>query len=135
MPRYVKGQSGNPAGRPKGAKNKREKILEMLSLRQESLFERALSMAESGDPKIMSIMLERILPPKPRDSQLPEYIEKISGSPTEQADKVLDLIYDKEITPSAGNTLLDAIQTRTSVAQVDDLVKRVAKLEELLDNK
>ena len=67
---WKKGQSGNPTGRPKGAKNKATMIREALETntmkelqrRYPKLLKKAIDMAEEGNEKMLKLFLERIIP-------------------------------------------------------------------------
>ncbi len=61
--RFQPGQSGNPAGRPPGARNK--KILEMEEIlveRAEAMVRGILDRADRGEPAAMRLCMERVLP-------------------------------------------------------------------------
>ncbi len=70
--RFKKGQSGNPAGRPAGSKNKltllREAVLmdaEELVLRDwTKLVKKTIELADQGDSTCMKILWDRIIPSK-----------------------------------------------------------------------
>lgn len=59
---FQEGQSGNPAGRPKGSKDKRTELRELLEPHAPALIEKAVSMALEGDTTAMKMCLDRILP-------------------------------------------------------------------------
>jgi hypothetical protein len=61
--KFKKGQSGNPAGKPKGARNETTVLLEaLLDGKAKALTEKAITMAESGDPAMMRLCIERLIP-------------------------------------------------------------------------
>ena len=63
--RFKKGVSGNPKGRPLGAKNKSSVIAESLLVGQsEALVQKAVRMALSGNITALKLCLERIIPVK-----------------------------------------------------------------------
>jgi hypothetical protein len=62
---FVKGQSGNPAGRRPGSRNRASLAVEaLLDGEADSLTRRALELAMDGDPTAMKLCLERILAPR-----------------------------------------------------------------------
>ena len=66
---FVKGVSGNPAGRPKGARNRanllrsflEEALLRDLSDEIGPVIDQALTLAKSGDPKMIKLLLGDLL--------------------------------------------------------------------------
>ena len=64
---FVKGQSGNVNGRPKGT-GYRQEIFEKLVLPQKDmLIATAMDMARNGNENMLKLFIERILPAKPRE--------------------------------------------------------------------
>lgn len=61
-PLWEKGQSGNPAGRPKGIKDKRALFREMLEAKAPALVEKAIDMAMQGDASALRLCIDKILP-------------------------------------------------------------------------
>lgn len=59
---FKKGQSGNPSGRPKGTKDKRTELRELLRPHAPVLVEKAVEMALDGDTTALKICLDRIIP-------------------------------------------------------------------------
>ena len=63
--RFRKGQSGNPSGRPRGARNKTTLAVEaLLDGEAEALTRKAIERAKEGDSVALRLCLERILPPR-----------------------------------------------------------------------
>ena len=56
---YQKGQSGNPAGRPKGAKGKRAQIPPEVTA---DALKRLAELVASGDPQAIKLVLDRTVP-------------------------------------------------------------------------
>src|SRR5947207_12278914 len=60
---FVKGQSGNPAGKPKGARNAATLAAEApLDSEAEALTRKAVDLALKGDTVALRLCLERIMP-------------------------------------------------------------------------
>src|SRR5215475_9848913 len=63
--RFRPGVSGNPAGRPKGARNKSTLAAEaLLDGEAEALTRKAVEMALGGDTVALRLCLERLVPPR-----------------------------------------------------------------------
>jgi hypothetical protein len=63
--RFRKGQSGNPSGRPRGARNKTTLAVEaLLDGEAEALTRKAIERALEGDTTALRLCLDRLLPPR-----------------------------------------------------------------------
>jgi hypothetical protein len=61
--RFQKGQSGNPAGRPRGALNRKTVLAhELLSARIESIAGKLIELAEGGDMRAIRVCMDRLVP-------------------------------------------------------------------------
>ena len=62
---FEKGQSGNPRGKPKGARNKATLAAEaLLDGEAEAITRKAIELAKGGDITAIRLCLERIIPPR-----------------------------------------------------------------------
>ncbi|MGH8625106.1 MAG: DUF5681 domain-containing protein [Gammaproteobacteria bacterium] len=61
---WKQGQSGNPEGRPPGAKDKRTALRALLTPHAQELVMRAVELAKSGDTTALRLCLERLIPPQ-----------------------------------------------------------------------
>src|SRR5260370_2439083 len=72
---FQKGQSGNPAGRPRGARNRKMIVLQsMLDEDGEAILAQAMKMAKAGNIFALRLCLERLLPKRrhePLQCELP----------------------------------------------------------------
>ena len=60
---FVKGQSGNPSGKPKGLRNRATLAAEaLLDGEAEALTRKAIDMGLAGDPVALRLCIERIIP-------------------------------------------------------------------------
>lgn len=63
--RFVAGTSGNPAGRPRGSRNRTTLAAQaLLDGEAEALTRVAINMALAGDMQALKVCLDRILPPR-----------------------------------------------------------------------
>ena len=68
---FKPGESGNPAGRPRGSRNKTTLAIEaLLDGEAEALTRKAIERALAGDPQALRLCLDRIAPPR-RDRPTP----------------------------------------------------------------
>ena len=75
--RFVQGKSGNPAGRPKGSKNKltlikqslEEGLVDTLGEKSEQLLRTAITLAEKGDKDMLKFLLGRLMSSRGPDAE------------------------------------------------------------------
>jgi Family of unknown function (DUF5681) len=61
--RFHKGESGNPAGRPRGALNRATVVAqELLAARVERIANKLIELAEGGDMRAIRVCMDRLLP-------------------------------------------------------------------------
>jgi hypothetical protein len=66
--RWKPGQSGNPAGRPKGSRNKATLMAEqLLGGSGEEIVSKAIDMAKAGNPVALRLCIERLVPARHRN--------------------------------------------------------------------
>ena len=126
---FTKGFSGNPAGRPRGIKDKRhyyaESIESMIPQVLESIYQKALA----GDMTAARMLLDRSLPSKRPEQECVEI--QHSGNIASDAQNVLKSVLDGEVSPDVGASLLSSMTSVLKAIEVEDLAKRIEALEEV----
>jgi adenine/guanine phosphoribosyltransferase-like PRPP-binding protein len=62
---FEKGESGNPAGRPRGSRNRATLLMEgLLADDAEAIGRKAVAMAKQGDMAAIRLCMDRLLPPR-----------------------------------------------------------------------
>ena len=122
------GESGNPAGRPKGSKNPSTKLREMIDAK--AIVKKLESAALRGDVQAARTLLERALPVY-RATAEPVQVDGIQQADTltDKARIVLEAVADGRVPPDIGAQLVTAIGTVARVAEVDELLRRIEALE------
>lgn len=129
---FPKGQSGNPAGRRQGSRNKATLALEaLLDGQAETITQKAIDLALQGDTTALRLCLERICPPRksrPVNISLPE-TKTISGVAEAQAE-VVQAVASGDLTPEEGISITNILEARRKAIETQDHESRIAALEE-----
>ncbi|MFI4957389.1 MAG: DUF5681 domain-containing protein [Gammaproteobacteria bacterium] len=75
---FIKGTSGNTAGRPKGIPNKRSQLAKLLDSHADELISKLVELAKAGDVNALKFCVERLIPKAehvPIDIELCEQID------------------------------------------------------------
>jgi hypothetical protein len=128
---FQPGQSGNPAGRAVGSRNRKTLAVEAaLFDHAHELVENLVERAKNGEPAAMRICMERILPAG-RGRPLP--IELPSIRSTEDAlaaaDVIMDALKEGAISAREAVDLLRVVEGLTRLTGAIALIKKVARRE------
>jgi len=110
--RFRPGQSGNPAGRPKGARNRATLAAEaLLEGEAEALTRKAIEMALGGDTNALRLCMERLLPPR-RDRPISIDLPALEGPQGVQGavGAILMALAGGEISPSDATAVMGVIE-------------------------
>ncbi|MCJ2087135.1 DUF5681 domain-containing protein [Methylobacterium sp. E-005] len=129
---FEAGQSGNPAGRPKGSRNRTTQAVEaILEGEAETLTRKAVEMALDGDGPAMRLCLDRLCPPRKDRAitfDLPEI--ETTADLTRATRALLQGVADGEITPAEASEMSKLVTAHIEAVKIVDLAARVAALEE-----
>ncbi|WP_267427662.1 DUF5681 domain-containing protein [Methylobacterium sp. GC_Met_2] len=129
---FEPGQSGNPAGRPRGSRNRSTLALEAIFEGEaEALSRRAIEMALEGDGPAMKLCLDRLLSPR-RDRSITfdlTVIETAADLPRATA-ALLQAVSSGEITPSEAADIGKAVSAHIDAITAADLSRRLADIED-----
>ena len=129
---FEPGQSGNPKGRPKGARNKTTMAIEaLLEGEADVILRTLLDKAKEGDSTALRLCLERLLPPR-RDRAVSFELGEIkSSADLEQASSsVLTACADGVLTPDEATKVMSLISAHAQVLGQTELERRLAALEQ-----
>lgn len=134
MARFQKGQSGNPAGRPKGARHRSTIAMEALFDGEgEALSRKAIELALEGDVTALRLCMERVLPPRKGRTvafDLPSLTN--SGDVRAAALALLQSVAEGELTAEEAAAVSPVIETARRAIETDELEARLALLEDQL---
>jgi hypothetical protein len=100
--RFKPGQSGNPAGKPKGTRHRVTQAVDaLLDGEAEKLTRKAIEMALSGDGTAMRLCFDRLSPPR-RDRPIPFALPKLDTAADAKAAgaAIVQAVADGDLTPS-----------------------------------
>ena len=130
--RFRAGVSGNPNGRPKGARNHATRLAEaLLEDDAVALVRRVIDLAKTGDVTALRLCLERLIP-----RRVERAIEFEMPSISEPKHAVVALsqitagIGSGELTANEAHTLVALVEATIKTIEVVDLDRRLAALEE-----
>ena len=129
--RFRKGQSGNPSGRPRGARNKTTLAVEaLLDGEAEVLTRKAIERAKDGDAVALRLCLERILPPR-KDRPVSFALPKIESAADagKASTAILTAVATGDVTPLEAEAVLRLLEGHAKVLEVRDLEERITTLE------
>jgi len=127
MPKWKKGESGNPRGRPRGS-GEIGKLRAAIGQALPDILAALIEKARTGDPQAAKLLLERTLPPV-KAVELPEAVPLEGSTLTDQGRAVLRLLSAGELGPERAAALLSAIGQLARVAETDELTRRIEVLE------
>ena len=126
--KFKPGISGNPKGRPKGARDKRTELRSLLEPHAKDLVEKVVELAKGGDTTAIRLCLERLIPPiRAQDQSIT--LDDMNGGLTAQGKKIILAMGNGELSPSDASTMLQALASQARLSEVDELERRVSKLE------
>lgn len=133
---FKKGETGNPDGRPRGAKNKRTLIRDALKKvypdGESGFWVAVAKRALEGDTTSVSMLGARLIPPLKAEDTSVILAGLNSGNLTEKANKIIGYMGSGDISPSQATTMINAIATLCKVQEIEDLSKRLDALERIL---
>lgn len=132
---FIKGQSGNPQGRPKGS-GLSAQLRAAIEQDAPSIIKAMIEQAKAGDMPAAKALLDRVLPALKPESQaihLPELVA--AGTMAEKARAAIDAAGAGAVSPSAASDLVSAIAGLAKIIETTELQKRLEALELLLTPK
>jgi len=131
---FLPGQSGNPAGRPRGSRNKKTIALEaLLDAESEAVIQKVIGLAKMGDDLAIRLCVERMLAPR-RERPVPLKLPRIEtdADARQAAAEVMEALGEGEVTPTEAEHLLRAIAGVAVIMQSTEVAARLQQIEERL---
>jgi hypothetical protein len=127
---FKPGESGNPAGRPRGSRNRSTSALRaLIDGEADELIRVLATAARNGNVSAAKVLLDRILPPArcgTGDVELPLPSEQ---PVTAGVDELIRAVSAGEIAPSDAAVIATLLKTRAELTDLAELERRLASLE------
>ena len=128
---FQKGQSGNPAGRPRGSRNKASiRMQEMLEQKLEELVDKLVKIALAGNIGALRLCLDRLLRARANEPFVCEIprLEKAADAVGAMAE-LTSAAAAGDVTADQANKLARVISLYVNALEAHDFEDRLAKLE------
>jgi len=129
--RFKPGQSGNPNGRPKGARHKTTLAIEkLLDGEAEDITRKAIERAKEGDMAAIRICLDRLAPPR-KDRHILFTLRKMerASDAADASAAIVEAASSGELTPSEAGELMKIVESYARTLQASDFEARLERLE------
>lgn len=131
--RFRPGRSGNPAGRPKGSRNKTSALCaDLLSASAIPIFEKVIRMAKEGDVVALRLCVDRLLPVRAARDRAVELVLPAAQSAADlvaAAAVVIERAAAGGITLSEAKEFMALLEVQRKVIETSDLCVRIEALE------
>ena len=128
---FQPGQSGNPAGRPKGSKNKSTAVKELMDDAAPEIVQRAIDMSREGSVEMTKELVRRAIQSAPdvfNDVRL-----NLRGKTlVEQIEVVVEGLDEGEISFNVAERWIHIFSIKAKIIESTELAPRIKELEEKL---
>ena len=128
---FAKGVSGNPQGRPKGARHKATMAAQaLLDGEAESLTRKCVEMAMAGDTTALRLCMERLVPAvKSRAVSLSLPVIETPADILKAQAVAIQAMAVGEITPDEAATVATVLDAKRKAIETVELERRVSEIE------
>lgn len=133
---FQKGQSGNPAGRTPGSRNKVLAALDAIGAAgAEAVLARTIEAAKQGDMRAAELLLSRVWPArKGRPVSLPDLPAIATpGDLVVALGAIAEAVAGGSITPEEAQAVASVLEAQRRAVETADLAERIERLEEIHD--
>ena len=123
---FVKGQSGNPKGKPKD-KTPATLFRKTIVQHMPEIIDALVELAKGGDVAAAKVLLERVCPtlkPMATPVSIP-----LAGSLAQQGDEIIRATMTGSTPPDIGAQLITALANQAKIIEIDELTRRIEILE------
>lgn len=128
---FGEGQSGNPAGRPKGARNRTTLAVEaLLDGEAEALTRKAIELAKDGDGPALRLCLDRLCPPRkdrPVTFDLPPI--ETAADVAKATAAIVRAVAAGDLSPSEAQDVAGVLELHRRAVETHDITRRLTEIE------
>lgn len=128
---FKPGKSGNPAGKPKGARNHATRlVLGLMEDGAQEVVQVILDAAKQGDLAAAKLVIERIAPPmreRPLQIDLPA-VDTAAGINAAQS-MIVKAVGTGELLPGEGTALATMLDNKRKAIETEEMERRISELE------
>jgi hypothetical protein len=131
VPKFQKGQSGNPEGRPPGSRSKATLLIEqLLGDATKDITKKAIELAKAGDTTALRLCMDRIVPAR-KDRHIPFKLPKMESPEhaVKAAAAIVEAVAAAELTPSEAAEMMKLVEGYTRILETEDHEQRLRALE------
>lgn len=130
------GQSGNPAGKPPGAKNRATVLAQSLfDGEAEAITRKVIELAKAGNMMALRVCLDRLCPPMKAQAAPIQVDIPATDNLCEMAGGFIKAAAAGQLPPDVAAQLVSAVGVLARVVEIDDLKERLAALESAVSGK
>lgn len=131
MSRFKPGQSGNPAGKPRGCKHGTTKLREAIAGDLHAIVAALIEKAKEGDTGAASLLFSRTLPPLRPMSETPD-VPLPGKTLDERAEAVTAATLAGALSPTAATELMAILSAQARINEITDIAERLERIEAAL---
>lgn len=124
------GQSGNPAGRPKGSRDRKNVVAAEFAKEGSAIARVVIDAAKEGDMSAASLVLQRLSPPLRAQAEKVEFEFDPDAPVGDQAKQILLAVSRGEVDPDTGKMLLDMLSAFIGMKDVETFLSELKRLRE-----
>jgi Family of unknown function (DUF5681) len=129
---YQKGESGNPAGRPRGSHTATE-IRKQIDSALPSILQTVIECAQNGDMTAAKLLIDRVCPtlkPQSLPINLPA-----EGNLVDHGNNIIQATLAGLVPPDIGSQLITALSNQGKLIEIQELSDRLQRIEQQLQTR
>lgn len=125
---FKPGQSGNPAGRPKGARDRKNVVAAEFAKEGSAIARVVVEKAKGGDMSAAALVLQRLSPPLRPQAEKVTFDFDPNAPIAEQGTSIMRAVADGDIDPDTGKMLLDMLAAHLGLRDVETFLEELHRL-------